>query len=396
MTERLYYTDPALLEFDGAMVDSGQFKDNFYAILDKTAFYPTSGGQPHDLGLLNNARVLNVIEDDNGIIRHITDQPPGNKGIKIHGRIDFDRRKYFRQLHTAQHILSRAFIDLFSLETVSVHLGEEYGAIELPVDSVSKEQWHQAEQFVFKVIQENQPIEIIFADETQAAALPLRKKPVRIGTIRVIKIGELDWSACGGTHCLSTAEVGPIKVIGVDKLRGNLLVKFLAGAKAKEDYELRFKVTDEVSKDLTCSVADIPGRLEKIAEENKQLRKQIGTLQLQLLPVIVDSLVSKSVQEEKVKIVCELITDIDSKLLNQLAGDVANKINGVAALLYESRMCIAASENTKLDAGQIVKELATKFNLKGGGSKAIAQLGGVQPEKLNEYKGALMAVINAK
>ena len=394
MTERLYYTDPALMEFDASIMDSGQYKDKFYAILDKSAFYPTSGGQPHDLGLLNNSKVLDVNEDDKGVIRHITDQPAGEKGAIVHGIIDSDRRQYFRRLHTAQHILSRGFIDLFGIETVSVHLGEEYGAIELPVDTISAEQWTKAEQFAFKVIQENQPIEIIFAEETKAATLPLRKKPDRTGVIRVIKIGELDWSACGGTHCSTTAEVGMIKVIGVEKQRGNTLVNFLAGSKAKEDYDTRFKVTNEISKSLTCSVGDIPGRLEKIAEENKQLRKQIGALQIQLLPAIVESLVAKNVHGNKVKIVCEVITDIDSKLLNQIAGDVAKRIDGVTALLFENRMCLSVAESTKLDAGQIVKEMSARFNLKGGGSKAVAQLGGLQSDKINEYREVLAAVIN--
>ncbi len=394
MTERLYYTDPALVEFDATILDSGPFRDKFYAILDKSAFYPTSGGQPHDLGLLNNSNVLDVMEDENGAIRHIIDQPTGENGAKIHGIVDSNRRKYFRQLHTAQHILSRTFIDLFGMETVSVHLGLEYGAIELPVDAVSAEQCTNAEQFAFKVIQENQPIEIIFADETKAAVLPLRKKPDRPGIIRIIKIGELDWSACGGTHCSSTAEVCLMKVIAVEKQRRNSLVKFLAGTKAKVDYDMRFKITDEISKGLTCSVADIPGRIEKLNEENKNMRKQLSALQQQLLPSIIESFISKSVQEKKVKIVCEVITDIDSKMLNQLAGDVAKKIDGLAALLFENRMCLAVSDNSKLDAGQIVKELSTRLNLKGGGSKAIAQLGGVQPDRINEYREVLAAVIN--
>ena len=394
MTERLYYSDPALLEFDAAIMDSGLFKDKFYVILDKSAFYPTSGGQPHDLGLLNNSQVLDVIEDENGVIRHVTDQPAGEKGTKVHGTINSVRRKYFRQLHTAQHILSRGFIDLFGMETVSVHLGEDYGAIELPVNTVSAEQLTKAEQFAFNAIQENQPIEIIFADEVMAATLPLRKKPERSGTIRVIKIGELDWSACGGTHCTATAEIGLIKIIGVEKQRGNSLVTFLAGTKAKEDYDTRFRVTDEVGKSLTCRVTDIAGRVEKIADENKQLRKQMSALQQQLLPAIVESLVAKASQGNKVKVVCELITDIDSKLLSQIAGDVAKTIDGAAALLFGNRICLAVSESSKLDAGQIVKELSARCDLKGGGSKAIAQLGGVQPDKINEYRKVLAAVIN--
>ncbi len=394
MTERLYYTDPALLEFEAMIVESGKFKEKPYAVLDKSAFYPTSGGQPHDLGMLNNSKVLDVIEEDNGLIRHVLDATVGEKGSKVRGTIDSARRQYFRQLHTAQHILSRAFIDLYGLETVSVHLGEEYGAIELPVDTVSTEKWAKAEQFTFNVIQENQPIEIIFADEAQAVKLPLRKKLDRAGTVRIIKIGELDWSACGGTHCSSTAEIGLFKVMGVEKQRGHSLAKFLVGVKAKEDYFSRFMVTDEISKTLTCSVTDIPGRIEKLVEENKQIRKRLSLLQRQLLPSLAESLSEKVFKINEVDIVCEVISDVDSQLLNQLAGDVAKKIAGLAAVLLETRMCIAVSEKSNLDAGLIVKELAARFKSKGGGSKSIAHLGGLEQDKINEYREALTKIIN--
>jgi len=394
MTERLYYTDPGLIEFEARIVESGIHKDKLFTILDKTAFYPTSGGQPHDIGTLNNVKVIDVIEDDTGVIRHITERPVGEAQSKVHGVVDAHRRRYFRQLHTAQHILSRAFINLFNYETVSVHLGEEYGTVELANDAVSFEENQKAEQLANEIIQLNQSIEIIFADELQAAALPLRKKPTRNGIIRVIKIGNFDWSACGGTHCSSTAEVGSIKVLGVEKQRGNTLVKFLAGTKAKDDYDMRFKATDMLTKALTCSVADLPGRIEKLADDNKQMQRQMSLLQLQLLPIKADALAASAFQTNKVKVVCQGIQDVDSKQLNQLATEVANRIAGVAALLLDNRICVAVSGSSKLDAGEIVKLIAAKINLRGGGNKQIAQLGGVDPNKLNEFKETLLAVID--
>ncbi len=394
MTERLYYTDPALLEFDARIVESGQHKDKFFSVLNRTAFYPASGGQPRDTGTLNNANVIDVIEDNRGDIRHITEHAVGEVEGSVHGKIDAPRRRYFRQLHTAQHILSRAFINLFKYETLSVHLGEDYGAVELAIESVSVELCQRAEQLANDIILQYQPIEIIFADEKEAVRLPLRKKPERGGTIRVIKIGEFDWSACGGTHCCNTAEVGLIKVIGAEKQRGHALVKFLAGTKAKEDYDGRFKATELLTKALTCSVSDLPGRIEKLADEIKQMKRQLGLLYEELLPIKAAALAAGAIQTGRVKVVCQAIQDLDLKNLNLLTAKVAEKISGVAALYLENRICVAVSSGGNLDAGNIVKQLAAKLNLRGGGNKNIAQLGGVDPDKLNEFKEALLAVIN--
>ena len=139
MTERLYYKDPALLSFEGTIIESIESDGKHLTVLDKTAFYPTSGGQPHDKGLLNSVAIFDVTESD-GNIQHISDSAVGSKGDRVKGEVDSGRRKYFRQLHTAQHILSSVFIELYDFETVSVHLGEDYGAIELKQPSLEDDQ----------------------------------------------------------------------------------------------------------------------------------------------------------------------------------------------------------------------------------------------------------------
>jgi alanyl-tRNA synthetase len=394
MTERLYYKEPGLLEFDANVIESGMERDKPFVILDRTAFYPTSGGQLHDTGLLNTVRVLGVVVDEQENIKHITETSIDKKSV--HGKIDYERRQYFRQLHTAQHILSAAFIELFNLETVSVHLGEDYGAIELLTAELSLDQCTRAEQFAILELEKNAPVEIIFAGEKESVKLPLRKKPDRSGTIRVIKIGDLDWSACGGTHCNTTAEVGLIKLIGVEKQRGNALVKFLAGKKAFEDYEQRFAITDELTKSLTCAVGDLPDKFDKLASENKELRKQLLQLQSELIPIRAESLAKQVEQTENHNLVVRIVTDIDPKQLNQLASQTAKTINGVAALLLENRLCLAISDKSELDAGKIVKLLSEKFGLKGGGGKTLAQLGGVMVDDIEAYKKELIAIINAK
>ena len=164
MTERLYYKNPGLLNFEATITEVLENNGKHLTVLDKTAFYPTSGGQPHDKGLLNSVAIFDVIESDDKI-QHISDSPVGAKGETIKGEVDLGRRRYFRQLHTAQHILSSVLIELYDFETVSVHLGEDYGAIELKQPSLEKDQLLKAEQLSNEYILQSLPIEIIFADE---------------------------------------------------------------------------------------------------------------------------------------------------------------------------------------------------------------------------------------
>ena len=172
------------------------------------------------------------------------------------------------------------------------------------------------------------------------------------------------------------------------------MVKFLAGTKAREDYNLRFDITDKLSKSLTSNLRDLPDRVAKLSEENKQLQKQLNLLHEQLLPAKLESLAAAAVKAGKIKVVCQIIIDIDSKQLSKVAAESAQRINGVSALLFENRMVIAVSSKCHLDASEIVKQLAARLNLRGGGNKNVAQLGGLELVKFDDYRKVLLAVIN--
>ena len=213
-------------------------------------------------------------------------------GDRVSGRVDEKRRWDNRQKHTAQHILSQAFIRLFEFESVSVHLGEEYAAIELSSGELSRAQMNEAEDEANRIILENMPVSINVVSSDQAAQLPLRKIPQREDNIRIIQIGDYDWSACGGTHCLSTAEVGIIKIVGSERIRDHSVVRFLAGGQAFSDYKDRYEITDSLSRHLTCAVSDLPDKFDKQTVEVKLLRKQITQMQKELLPSKVAELAS--------------------------------------------------------------------------------------------------------
>ena len=393
VTERLYYHDPTLLEFTAAVVELSEVGGKFRTRLNRSAFYPTSGGQLFDRGALNGIEIIEVMETDNGEVWHISEQPVGAVGETITGQVDRTRRQKNRQQHTAQHILSAIFIKLYGFETVSVHLGEEYGAIELSVLSVEPEQLARTEQAANEVLQDNFPVEIIFASGDEIAKLPLRKMPDRTGELRVIRIGDLDCSACGGTHCSFTSEVGLIKLIGVEKIRNRTLVRFLAGAQALQDYAVRFEVTDTLSRSLTCAVADLPGIVAGLGNDSKTLRKEIAALQKELLPIRAAALSEAALEYGGRKYVTFEAGSMDPALSGQLAGQIADTIKGLALTISDGRLIVAVSADSGLHAGELAKQLGPKCNLRGGGSNRVAQLGGAEVSRFNEYKDALLALI---
>ncbi len=384
MTERLYYTDPTLLEFDTEIVETGRDGDRHYTILRQSAFYPTSGGQQFDTGTLNGTPVIDVVEDESHDVRHVTVQPIGAVGDRVSGVVNRERRLRHRRQHTAQHILSQSFIRCLGAETVSVHLGEEYGAVELDREDITDHDLAEVESYSNGIVADSFPVKIMFVEGEAIDRLPLRKIPERSGPLRVIKVGEFDYSACGGTHCANSSEVLGIKLVGTEKIRGHLLVKFLSGEQVREDYISRYRVTNLLSQELTCHIDDLPARFEKLTDENKQLRKELAELQKELLPIKATQLAERVRQFGEHGLVAEDMGDYDRKGLGQLAGVVAEKANGVAMLYSDGRVVIATSESGDFDAGAIAREISIKLGLKGGGNARQSQLGGATPAQLSE------------
>lgn len=392
MTDRLYYRDPAMLEFDATILRSTEQDGRFVTTLDRSAFYPTSGGQLFDTGTLNDVQILDVI-DDQGTVNHISEAIVGKPGDMVAGRVDAVRRRMHRQQHTAQHILSQSFINLFGFETVSVHLGDDYGSIELDQVSVAATQIEQVERFANEVITSAWPVSILFVNANEIAGIPLRKVPSREGELRVIRIGDFDYSACGGTHCSNTSEVGLIKITGWEKLRGHALVNFLAGVQAVDDYNRRFEATDLLSKSLTCGVTDLVSKVDKLVSEGKSLRKSIALLQKELLPARVAYYAGTAMDVNGRKLVAGVLEDMDASTVSQLGVAVAEQISGVALFVAEGKLLIAVGLTSGLNAGEIARSLSSVLGLRGGGSNKAAQLGGADPHNLQEYQTALLSII---
>src|SRR5205823_7110720 len=229
-TERLYYNDPYLLEFDAKVVETKPVGQRLGVILDKTAFYPTSGGQLHDLGTLNGVNLLDCIEEDeSGKVVHVLEE--GIDGDSVHGQIDRDCRLDHMQQHSGQHVLSHAFVELFDWPTVSFHMGAVSCTIDLPVESISPEQADKAVELANRIVLENRAVAVRYVAHENIAEAGLRKATERTGDIRIIDIAGYDRSACGGTHVRMTGEIGPILIIGMERSKKQTRVEFICGTR---------------------------------------------------------------------------------------------------------------------------------------------------------------------
>ncbi len=229
MTTKLYYQDAYINTFTTSIEKQDKDElDQWYVVLKETAFYPTGGGQPSDLGTLNNTKVKNVEEID-GEIRHYIEAPFNDEALEIIGKIEWERRFDHMQQHAGQHILSAAFEETFQYKTISFHLGKETLTIDLEVNGLTENEALQAEEAANRIIQENRPIETKWVTKDEAGQYPLRKQPSVSEDIRLVIIPDFDYNGCGGTHPRSTGEVGAIKILDWEKHRGHIRLQFVCG-----------------------------------------------------------------------------------------------------------------------------------------------------------------------
>src|SRR3954468_6823870 len=275
-TQRLYHTDSYLTEFDACVVEVAD--DGRRVYLDQTAFYPTSGGQPHDLGALGGARISDVI-DEGERIAHLVESPLRDESA-VHGAVDWERRFDQMQQHTGQHLLSAVLEELFGYHTVSVHFGRDYSSLDLDVESVSGQRIVEAETRANAIVAENRAVMTTFEDASEATGL--RKESGRTGALRIVSIAGLDRSACGGTHVRRTGEIGLILLRKLERVRKGVRVEFLCGARAARRARADYEVLSRSSNLLSTSIDELPALLEARASELQQALKHERELQQSL------------------------------------------------------------------------------------------------------------------
>src|SRR5262245_3107533 len=271
MTEKLFWAYPYQTEFTATLQEQFSVADGNALVLDRTCFYATSGGQPNDLGMLNDAAVKDV-RIENGKLLHITQNPIGSKSVN--GKIEWDRRFDHMQQHTGQHILSASFFRLFKAETSSFHLGELFCSIELNKPELQESQTMQAEDLANNVIQAATQVSSFFVDPAKAQDYPLRKQSDLTESLRIIKIGDFDLSPCSGTHVRNTGEIGPVFVYGFEKLSGSVKVTFLCGNRVRRLYHNELSILKDASKKFTTSFESIPESISRLQTQIKDLRRE--------------------------------------------------------------------------------------------------------------------------
>ena len=377
MTERLYYTDPYLREFDARLLDTVSHEGQTALVLDRTAFYPTSGGQPADAGAFNDVRVLDVVEADDGRILHVVDRAPST--TVLHGTIDWTRRFDHMQQHTGQHVLSAAFDRLFGVRTESFHLGAESSTIDLARE-LTASQIEQAEDECNRIVWEDRPVTIRFEDAADAASLGLRKETTRQGTIRLIDVTGFDLSACGGTHVERTGAIGIIAISAVERFRGGSRITFLCGGRALRGFRaLRDSVGGSV-RVLSVAPSELPAAIERLQADGRDLRRQIKGYQEQVASSRADALAAAAEPAGPVRLVAASLEGWDANGLKLIASRVVEQAGFAVVLLSEpapSAIVVARSRDVAVDAGELLKAIVTRFGGKGGGRSDLAQGGGV-------------------
>jgi alanyl-tRNA synthetase len=379
VTERLYYTDSYLAEFDATILRVEPHGDHRAAILDRTAFYPTSGGQPFDIGQLGSATVIDVVEGDDGVIRHVIggDLEPGGP---VHGTIDWDRRFEHMQQHTGQHVLSAAFDRVAGARTESFHLGSVSSTIDLN-RTLSASDIERAEDAANRIVWEDHPVTVRFASAEEAAALPLRKESLRMGTLRLIEVPGFDISACGGTHVNRTGAIGTIVVASSERFRGGTRVEFLCGARAVRVYRALRDAMAASVRLVSVLPSELPEGIERLQAEAKELRRQIKDLQSRLAGFEGAALADTVQSYGNVRGVVAAVEGTDQAALKALAAMITSRNAHVAALFSApgpSAAVIARGADSTVDCAALLKKVIERFGGKGGGRPDLAQGGGLQ------------------
>ena len=434
-TERLYYNDSHLIEFEARVIDKTERVSGWTAVtLDRTAFYPTGGGQPSDTGTLNGLRVVECIDNEDDGVLHVIQGRAPELGATVQGRVDWSRRLDHMQQHTGQHILSQAFVTLFNAPTRSFRVLDQSCEIDVDLANPASEIIERAVELANNVIWEDRPITIHNVTSEEAAALPLRKDSAREGELRLIEIEEFDLTPCGGTHAHRTGEVGMIAVRHWERAKGLTRIEFVAGVRTLADYRRANKTARDVAALYSAARDDAAKLTSRVLEENKELHRRVRVLEEIAARIEAEELLNEpastagarsvppavaggpdreavtesnrglSAQRDapgsepqtipdpagvtEPKIICKVFDNRDAESLKHLAQALIAH-EGVIALLGSkdkdtARLVFARSADATGDMNALMKQVCEMLDGRGGGKPDLAQGGGRDGGRLTD------------
>lgn len=386
MTERLYYHDAFLREFTATITGVGDGGRRVY--LDRTALYPTSGGQPHDTGALAGIRVTDVVDEDE-LVAHVlaSPLPEGTRDVSV--AVDWERRFDHMQQHSGQHLLSAVLAEV-GYQTVSVHFGDQVNTIDLASDSIPD--LAAAELAANAMVAENRPITVSFEDA--ASATGLRKRPERSGVLRIVTIEGLDRSACGGTHVRRTGEIGPILVRRAERTRGRIRVEFVCGLRAVRRARADFSALSAIAAGFSTGLDEAPAAVSEAREQLALVRKEA------------EALAAAEARREAAARHAATPPDARGRRViveERPAGGVEPlRTLGLAVAALEGAVFVgtsteppavllASAPTSGLDAGAVLKAALASAGGRGGGSPRLAQGSVPSAELLQQVVGAVLS-----
>jgi alanyl-tRNA synthetase len=375
-THRLYYTDSLLTGFDATVVSAHTADGRTDVQLDATAFYPTSGGQPFDVGTLGGARVLDVVDRDDDQIVHVVDQPL-DVGQRVHGQIDWPRRFDHMQQHTGQHILSAAFDRLHRVRTTSFHLGTATATIDLARE-VTPGEIAGAERAANDVVWADREVRVRFATDDEARALPLRKEPTRTGPLRLVEVADFDLSACGGTHVPRTGMIGMIAVAGWERFKGASRITFICGGRALTTLGQFRDVLAEAGRRVSGPIAELPAAIERLQTEAKAAARTERRLLDELTGYRAVEFRARTETVRGGRGVLLAVPGADAGALKALAAAIVSEPGFLAVLVGDGQpapVIAARSADVTFDAAAWLKQAVARFGGRGGGRPEVAQGG---------------------
>jgi alanyl-tRNA synthetase len=391
--KRLYYTDCHLKEFSARVVRTSLDPRGCRVYLERTAFYPESGGQPSDRGMLAGIPILDVV-DEEGEVAHVLAASPAEDVVK--GNIDWERRFEHMQQHTGQHILSAAFERQGGYKTVSFHMGASSSTIDLDSDRVGAKQIEEAEQVANRVVFENRPVQISFRPAAEVRRLDLRKPTLREGDIRLVEIDGFDLSACGGTHVSRTGSVGIICIRKVDRAKDLTRVEFVCGDRARQRARQDYLILSEAARSFSTGLDDVPGLITKQSHELREAGKSLQRLVEEVAELEAVRLIQQAPQKAGTRVVQALFEATEGQRAKPTAHAVATHAGAIALIGVKgapTALFFSQTPGGQANLSDVMKRTLATFGGKGGGTRDFAQGGGLPENQLEaalNFAGSLL------
>ena len=381
---RLEQHDSYQRDFSGEVKEVIQEDSRTWLVLNQSLFYPTSGGQPHDTGTLGEGRIVDVKKEGDEV-RHLVQGGHFETGQQVHGVLDWSRRYRHMQRHTGQHLVSQAFVRINpSFETKSVSLSAPVGTVDF-AGSPGERAQAEAERLVNKVVYANLEIHAFEVDEGEVGRYPLRRPPEVSGRIRLVKMGDWEISACGGTHLRRTAEAGPIKLLRSERIKSGLIrVYFVCGLEALADYGLKHALTRDLALAFSTQVEAVPGRVMALQHDLTAMKREVSELQAKLATVLSEALLARAKSGQHGRVVSYQLSSDEGALLKPLATSLTKR-NDVTALLgvvqnERAQLLFSRGDAVTLSMADLIKEALPILGGRGGGKPELAQGSGDELE----------------